>query len=430
MLNCDDYFMNLVYGNDLIVRDKYGQKKRYINFDNAATTPPFESVVSAVDEYMKYYSSVERGVGYKSFFSSKIFEESRKVILEYLGCNKEDDYTVAYDLNTTHCLNIAAKMIIKAKEDVVICTRMEHHSNDLPWRMYGTVKYVDIDTNGKLNKEAFEELAYENKDRLKAITVTGASNVTGYINDIHYIAKIAHKYNAIIVVDAAQLIPHRNINIMGRDISENIDFISFSAHKIFAPYGIGVLVGKKNIMENCDPMIVGGGTVDIVGENNIFWEHAPKKHEGGTPNVVGVVALCAALNKMKEIGFETIEAREKMLQEYFNERIIQNKNIKIFYDINEKNRVPVCPFSVDNFVHRQVGDFLGNEKCIGVRTGCFCAQIYMKRLMGLKDSDTFIYAFDKTLKSPGLIRASFTFYNTLEEIDYFFDSLEEMIDLQ
>lgn len=428
MVNGDEYFDELIYGNDVTVRNSLGQEKRYINFDNAATTPPFKGVIDSLTEYMKYYSSVDRGVGYKSFISSKIFEDSRENIMEFLGASSSKGYTAIFDENTTHCLNMIARMIIKDKSDVVICTRMEHHSNDLPWRRYATIKYVDVDEKGKLNKNEFEELSYKYRDRLRVITVTGASNVTGYINDIYDIASIAHKYNALIVVDGAQLVPHKNISVCNEDSSKSIDFISFSAHKMFAPFGIGVIIGRKDIVERCEPMMPGGGTVDIVGRNVVFWEHAPKKHEGGTQNIAGVVALDAAINEMRKIGFDVIEERERNLENYFTKNIQDIDGVKIYYDPNEINRVPVCTFGVEGYTHREVGSFLGDEKCIGVRTGCFCAQVYMKILMGLKDTDTFIYAIDKNLKSPGLIRVSLAFYNTTREIDYFMDSLYELIE--
>ena len=422
IINCRD----TIVGIDTLVKNIYGEDTKYINFDNAATTPPFKNIFDELEKYMNYYASVGRGVGYKSKLSSDLYNKSRQRVKKFFDINDER-YTVIYSMNTTQSINILANALVKSKKDIVISTRMEHHSNDLPWRKYATVKYVEVDEKGKLKVEQFEKLCKKYLGKVKVVTVTGASNVTGYINDVHYIAKIAHKYNAVIVVDGAQLVPHKKINILGSCKEEEIDFMVFSAHKMYAPFGTGVIVGKIDRFSEKYPFIPGGGTVDIVGHDRVFWLKAPKKEEGGTPNVAGVLALITAMDDMENIGLDKIELQENLLKDYFTEKIMKIPEVTLYYDPDDKKRVSVCCFNIKGHRHQELAEYLGNKECIGIRTGCFCAQPYVKKLLGIKDSDTFIFASDKSLYTPGMIRVSFAFYNTVEEIDYFIEAVKRFI---
>lgn len=423
IINCKDLFVGL----DTLVPNPNGENVRYINFDNAATTPPFKEELKVLENYMNYYSSIGRGNGYKAKISTDIYEESRNRVKKFFNIDKNDSYTVIYGMNTTGCMNLLANTLIDDKKDIIIATRMEHHSNDLPWRRVGTVKYVEVDEKGKLKLDQFETLAKKYADRLKVITVSGASNVTGYINDINYVARIAHKYGAMMVVDGAQLVPHRKINLNKKNFDEEIDYLVFSAHKMYAPFGTGVIVGKKNPFIKKDSSMPGGGTVDIVGHDRVFWLDPPEKVEGGTQNIVGVLALMISMDEIEKIGFDLMEKQESLLRDHFTEEIKGMQNIKLYYDTDEKNRLGVCGFNIEGIYHEVLAEYLGKDCSIGIRDGCFCAQPYVKKILGIRDQDTFVLAYDKTLKSPGIVRVSFAPYNTISEVDYCLECINKFI---
>ncbi|MEG2338629.1 MAG: aminotransferase class V-fold PLP-dependent enzyme, partial [Clostridium sp.] len=184
-----------------------------INFDNAATTPPFKCVNNSIMENILMYGSIGRGKGQKSEYCSYAYEESREFVLDFLNIKRKDLYSVVYVKNTTEGINLLAKALIKKKDDIIVTSRMEHHANDLPWRREGTVKYIEVDDRGKLDICSLEKLFKKYKGKIKVLSITGASNVTGYITNIESLASIAHSYGAKIVVDAAQLIAHRKISM-------------------------------------------------------------------------------------------------------------------------------------------------------------------------------------------------------------------------
>lgn len=178
---------------------------------------------------------------------------------------------------------------------------MEHHSNDLPWRKY-RIDYVNVDGGGHLLIDDLKKKLERYYGNVWLVAVSGASNVTGYKNDIHKIAKLCHKHGAKLFVDGAQLVPHSAFEMESQDANENIDFIAFSAHKMYAPFGTGVLIGTKESFDNLPPDYSGGGTIDIVGRNFVKWINTPEKDEAGTPNVAGAVALKSSINVLKKLA--------------------------------------------------------------------------------------------------------------------------------
>ena len=286
-----------------------------INFDNAATTPPFKRVVKRVLETTEYYGSIARGDGQKSQYCSDLYEECRRYILKYFNA-PEEIYTAIFVGNTTDGLNKLSNILINNKEDIVITTRMEHHSNDLPWRNKCDLKYVEVNEDGRININEIKELIERYKEKVKYITITGASNVTGYINDIRKISGLIHKYGGKIIVDGAQLVPHKKIYMYKKDSLENIDFLVFSGHKIYAPFGSGAIIGLRKDFNNNLPDTKGGGTVEYVIDNNQLWLNTPEKNEAGTPNLFGAVAIMEAMKEIEKIGFERIEKNEKELLQY------------------------------------------------------------------------------------------------------------------
>ena len=393
-----------------------------INFDNAATTPPFKRVVKRVLETTEYYGSIARGDGQKSQYCSDLYEECRRYILKYFNA-PEEIYTAIFVGNTTDGLNKLSNILINNKEDIVITTRMEHHSNDLPWRNKCDLKYVEVNEDGRININEIEELIERYKEKVKYITITGASNVTGYINDIRKISGLIHKYGGKIIVDGAQLVPHKKIYMYKKDSLENIDFLVFSGHKIYAPFGSGAIIGLRKDFNNNLPDTKGGGTVEYVIDNNQLWLNTPEKNEAGTPNLFGAVAIMEAMKEFENIGFERIEKNEKELLQYLINGLKELNRVKLYAD-NDciDDRLGILVFTIDGMKYYEVGEKLSEIKAIGVRQGGFCSHPYTRRVLGIPNNQLQEYINKNGI--PGLVRVSLGIYNSKKEANIFLETVE------
>ena len=393
-----------------------------INFDNAATTPVLKKVMRAVLKASENYGSIARGDGQKSQYSSDLYEECRRYVINYFNAplNK---YTAIFIGNTTEGINKLSNILIENKNDIVITSRMEHHSNDLPWRGKCDLKYVEVDEKGRIIMEELEEMFSIYQDRIKYVTITGASNVTGYITDIRRVAKLAHKYGAKLIVDGAQLVPHRAINICGKEDDDYIDFLIFSAHKVYAPFGSGAIIGLRDELEKYPPDTKGGGTVERVLDDEIIWLSTPEKNEAGSPNFFGAVALMQALKEMNKIGFELIESNEKKLLKILIEGM-KNFERVILYGDNEniEDRLGIMVFNIDRLCYEMVGEYLASIRGIAVRQGGFCAHPYTRRLLGIKSNE--IEEYIKKNGMPGMVRVSLGAYNSEKEVNIFLETIE------
>ena len=393
-----------------------------INFDNAATTPVLKKVMRAVLKASENYGSIARGDGQKSQYSSDLYEECRRYVIKYFNAplNK---YTAIFIGNTTEGINKLSNILIENKNDIVITSRMEHHSNDLPWRGKCDLKYVEVDEKGRIIMEELEEMFSIYQDRIKYVTITGASNVTGYITDIRRVAKLAHKYGAKLIVDGAQLVPHRAINICGKEDDDYIDFLIFSAHKVYAPFGSGAIIGLRGELEKYPPDTKGGGTVERVLDDEIIWLSTPEKNEAGSPNFFGAVALMQALKEMNKIGFELIESNEKKLLKMLIDGM-KNFERVILYGDNEniEDRLGIMVFNIDRLCYEMVGEYLASIRGIAVRQGGFCAHPYTRRLLGIKNDE--IEEYIKKNGMPGMVRVSLGAYNSEKEVNIFLETIE------
>ena len=393
-----------------------------INFDNAATTPPFKRVMKKILETSEYYGSIERGDGQKSLYCSDLYEESRNYLLKYFNA-PEDIYTAIFVANTTDGLNMLSNILINSKDEIVITTRMEHHSNDLPWRGKCNLKYVEVREDGRININDIEELVDKYRERIKYITITGASNVTGYINDIKRIAKLIHKYGGKIIVDGAQLVPHKRVSMCQEDSSENIDFLVFSGHKIYAPFGSGAIIGLKESFNMNPPDSKGGGTVDLVLDDREIWLNTPEKNEAGTPNLFGAVAIMEAMKEVERIGFDTIEKNEKELLKYIIDGLKDLSRVRLYADNeNINDRLGILVFTIDGMSYEEVGEKLSEVRGIGVRQGGFCSHPYTRRVLGIADNELQNYISKNGV--PGLVRVSLGIYNTKKEANIFLETIE------
>jgi len=422
---------NEVVGIDTMIPVLDGTMKRYVFLDNGASTPTFKSVLQAIEDFMPWYSGVHRGTGYKSQVATELFDKAREIIGEFVGADVSDN-VVIFGKNTTEAVNKMSNRFPFAPDDVIITTQMEHHSNDLPWRKHENVIHIGVDDEGYLKIDELKRALDAHKGKVKLVCVSGASNITGICNPIHDIARWSHSVGAKIFVDAAQLAPHRTINILPNDMPEHIDFLAFSAHKVYSPFGIGVLIAPKEIFEQGDPDVVGGGTVLAVSLDEVYWDDAPHKEEAGTPNVVGVIALAKSLSVLEEIGMDNIAHHEYELLKYAYKKLFNIPKL-VFYGPtkNLMSRVGVITFNVEGMSHSLVAAILGTEGGIGVRNGCFCAQPYVKRLLHVtpEQEEQLLRDMSAGNKStmPGMVRASLGCYSNEEDVDAFVETLNRIV---
>jgi cysteine desulfurase/selenocysteine lyase len=410
-------FRERIVGKDLLMPVLGGRRVPYVNLDNAATTPPLRAVVDEVAQFLPYYSSVHRGSGYKSRVSTAAYDEAHRTVARFVGADP-DKAAVVFGKNTTEALNKLSYRYPLPKDAVVLTTLMEHHSNDLPWRARATVVRAGVTADGRLDEDDFDRLLEEYRDRVALVTVSGASNVTGFVQPIHRLARKAHAIGASILVDAAQLAPHRAIDVKDREDPEHLDFVALSAHKLYAPFGTGALVGHRDLFLQGAPEYRGGGTVDRVTADEVSWADVPDREEAGSPNVVGAVALAAALQALGG-SMEEIAAHERALTSYALRRLRCLPAVQVYGETDPDrldDRVGVIPFNVLGVPHGLVAAVLGFEEGIGVRNGCFCAQPYVAELLGID-------ARGPRDHRTGMVRISFGAYNTTEDVDALVEAL-------
>jgi selenocysteine lyase/cysteine desulfurase len=426
-------YRSLFIGLDALIPLLDGTHSCYINLDNAASTPPMKAVQQTVDDFLVYYSSVHRGTGFKSQLSTHAYERSRQIVMDFVGANPQD-HTCIFGKNTTEAINkLSRRLSLGGKRNIVLTSGMEHHSNDLPWRAASRVIHVNLTPDGRLNEDDFESQLVKYANQIALVTLTGASNVTGYLIPIHRLAEKVHSAGAMFMVDCAQLAPHRKIDMLPLDDPAHLDFISISAHKMYAPFGTGALIGRKDVFEHGDPDMTGGGTVEIVTLDSVVWTAPPERDEAGSPNVVGAVALAAAIRQLETVGMAEVACHEADLTRYTLEKLATIDGIKVFGDADPSKaieRLGVIPIQLEHVNHFLAAAVLGYEFGIGVRSGCFCAHPYILHLLGLSRDEAAevrqrMLEGDKS-EMPGLIRVSFGLYNTPQEVDILVDGLQRI----
>ena len=411
-----------------------GSTKTYVNFDNAASTPALRRVMRKVDEFMPWYSSVHRGSGYKSRLATAAYDAAHRKAGEFVGYDPEF-HAVVFGKNATEAINKLSYRLDLSGDAVIIVSGMEHHSNDLPWREKGRLLFAPVKaSDGTLDMDCLRKLVSETKGNLALVSIAGASNVTGNLNQLPEIAAMTHAAGAHFMVDGAQLVPHRPVRMGKPGDPESIDFIAYSAHKMYAPFGTGVLVARRDLLrQTVGPEYRGGGTVKIVTHEEVFWADDPDIDEAGSPNVVGAIALAEAISFFQEQGFDEIERVENHLARKLLGALNQMPEIEVYGLKDPDNfvdRLAVVPFNVRGVPHALVAAILAYEHGIGVRSGCFCAHPYIKFLLHVagRDERELIHSVLQNDRShiPGAVRVSFGFYNVEEEVDRLVEALERI----
>ncbi len=428
-LTIDDLRSDII-GINTMVPVLGGTSRKYTFLDNAASTPTFTRVWNRVGEFLPWYSGVHRGTGFKSQVATEAYDRAHDIAGKFVGTDLNLNQVI-FTKNTTESVNKLAARYCFAPDDVIIATGMEHHSNDLPWRRHAKVVHVPIKELGYLDLAALKEALRQYKGKVRLVAVSGASNITGICSPIYQIAEMAHAAGAKVFVDAAQLVAHRPLDILSNDDPRHIDFLAFSAHKVYAPFGTGVLIGPTEFFRDGEPDAVGGGVAAIVTLDDVEWNAPPHKDEAGSPNVIGAIALAEALVIMKSVGMDVIAAHEQHLLEYALDKMKRIPDM-VFYGPTDhlEDKVGVIAFNMEAIHPAMVGAILSTESAIGVRNGYFCAQPYVKRLLNVsaaaeKDTGCGIVSADMAT-FPGMVRASFGCYSNTEDVDVLVEMLERI----
>ena len=419
---------NEIIGVDQLVPSLDGQMVPYVNVDNAATTPPMRAVVDAVEQFLPLAASVHRGTGFKSRVSTAAFEEAREAVGQFVGADPERD-VVVFTSNTTAAISQFARTVDLADDAIVLTTMLEHHSNVLPWRHRGPTVCIRALDDGSLDETDLDAQLARYGSRVAVLAVTGASNVTGVTPPIHRLAEKVHAVGGKILVDAAQLAGHVPIDLLDHDDPGHLDVIALSAHKVYAPFGSGALIGDRCLLD-VDPEPRGGGTVRAVTLSDVVWADLPDRAEAGSPNLLGAIALAAAVRRLAEVGLGEIAAHERELAGYVRSRLAELPEISVVG--NPRDALGVMSFAVAGWDPRLVAAVLGFEYGIGVRSGCFCAQPYVHHLLGL-DGDAIARWVDEARcgdlrAAPGLVRMSLGCYNDRGDVDRAIEALRRVID--
>ena len=409
-----------------------GRLAPYINLDNAASTPALRSVLDAVQRFLPYYSGVHRGTGFKSRLSTAAYDAAHATIARFVGADPRTA-AVIFGKNTTEAINKLAFQYPLGPRDVVLSTVMEHHSNDLPWRRRAQVVRAPVTRDGRLDEDGMDRLLAAFGERVALLTVSGASNVTGFVQPIHRLARKAHAVGARILVDAAQLAAHRRIDVKAPGDPEHLDYVVLSAHKMYAPFGTGALVGHPDTFMHGAPEHQGGGTVEIVTPTDVYWAGLPDREEAGSPNVIGAVAMAVAAQTLMDAGMDGVARHEASLTAHALERLQAVPDLTL-YGTGDRtagaDRVGVITFNLGSLPHALVAAILGYEAGIGVRSGCFCAQSYVAHLLGRAagrpDRWQPEHFAAQRADRPGMVRLSLGVYNTCDEVDALVHMLERI----
>lgn len=419
-----------IYGIDRKVPLLDGRLVRYVNLDNAASTPPLVRVVEGINALAPYYSSVHRGTGFKSRLCTDAYDRAHKIIARFVGADLSVN-TVIFVKNATEAINKLAHRLKASSDHVVITTNMEHHSNDLPWRYNYKTVHVQTTPDGRFDEDHFDSLLEKHRGNIALVALTGASNVTGYIQPVHHLAEKVHRAGARIMIDAAQLAPHRKIDMKPDDDPGHLDFIAIAGHKMYAPYGTGALIGPKSEFLDSAPDYCGGGTVRVVTPEEVYWADLPERDEAGSPNVMGAIAMAIAAETLMEKGMDIIAEHERKLTAYALEKLGSMNGVTVYGETDPSRaseKVGVIPFNLDDTDHALVASIAGYEGGIGVRNGCFCAHPYVVSLRNLPKEDL---AFRRKhcisgdrRYMPGMVRMSFGCYSNREDVDRLIEVLE------
>ncbi|WP_108999849.1 aminotransferase class V-fold PLP-dependent enzyme [Streptomyces rishiriensis] len=417
-----------VLGQDVTVPLVTGGEVAYAALDYAASAPALQRVWDDVAAYAPYYGSVHRGAGYLSQLSTDLFENARRTVTEFLDCRSDDQ--LIFTRSTTDSLNLLASALPAGCQVFVFET--EHHASLLPWQD-ARVTYLDAPRSPRRAVETLERALAERDPQGPALVcVTGASNVTGELWPVRELAAAAHAHGARIVLDAAQLAPHHPVSV--RDL--DVDWVAFSGHKLYAPFGSGVLAGRADWLAEADPYLAGGGASRKVtrredGGVDVEWHESAARHEAGSPNVIGAYSIASACKALTEAGFDDLVAREEHLIAKVREGLADVPEVRILSLFgDDAPRVGVISFVVEGWNSSHFAAALSAEYGIGVRDGLFCAHPLVRTLLGSDPQTQGECGAPEAApgeKSLNAIRVSFGAGTPDEHVDRFVTAVRELV---
>ncbi|WP_206166013.1 cysteine desulfurase [Mammaliicoccus sciuri] len=389
---------------DFPILEQQVNGSRLVYLDSSATSQtPTQVTDSIVDYYNHYNSNVHRGVHTLGTLATDAYEKARETVRRFINAQYFEE--VVFTRGTTTAINLVAHSYGDAnvsEDDEIVVTQMEHHANIVPWqqlarRTGAKLKFIPMSESGELERDAIESTI---NDRTKIVAVAHVSNVLGTINDVKYIAEVAHRHNAVIAVDGAQSAPHMKVDVQDLDV----DFFSFSGHKMLGPTGIGVLYGKRDLLDKMEPIEFGGDMIDFVGLEDATWTDLPTKFEAGTPLIAEAIALAEAIKYIDAIGLDNIHQHEYDLVNYAYNEMSKIDGLEIYGPTPDK-RAGLITFNVEGVHPHDLATALDSEG-VAVRAGHHCAQPLMK-----------------WLNQSSTARASFYIYNTTEDVDQLIQAL-------
>ncbi|MER5887726.1 aminotransferase class V-fold PLP-dependent enzyme [Streptomyces sp. NPDC001941] len=417
-----------VLGRDVTVPLVTGGEVSYAALDYGASAPALQRVWDDVAAYAPYYGSVHRGAGYLSQLSTDLFENSRRTVHEFLGCRPDDQ--VVFTRSTTDSLNLLARAL--PADCQVFVFETEHHASLLPWRG-ARVTYLNAPRTPRQAVETLERaLAAREPHGPALVCVTGASNVTGELWPVRELAAAAHAHGARIVLDAAQLAPHHPVHIGELDV----DWVAFSGHKLYAPFGSGVLAGRPDWLREADPYLAGGGATRKVaraedGGVDVEWHQSAARHEAGSPNVIGVYSIASACRALTEAGFDSLVEREQHLIAKVRAGLADVPEVRVLSLFGDDSpRVGVISFVVEGWNSSHFAAALSAEYGIGVRDGLFCAHPLVRTLLGGEPGDQGECGApdaEPGERSLNAIRVSFGAGTPDEHLDRFVRAVKELV---
>ena len=391
-----------------ILNRKVNGDKALVYLDNAATTQKPLAVIEAIhDYYMNYNSNIHRAVHQLAEEATIAFEKTREKVAEFINAKSTEE--IIFTRNATEALNLVAYSWGRAnvkKDDKIVITEMEHHSNIVPWQILTSEKgakleYIGVDDNGHLKMNEYKD--HLESKKVKLVSVTHMSNVLGTIIPVNDIIKMSHERGIPVLIDGAQSVPHIAVDVQDMDC----DFMAFSAHKMLGPTGVGILYVKRDILENMPPFMGGGDMIKEVHKYETRYNDLPYKFEGGTPNIADVIGFSAAIDYLDDLGMDKVREHEIELTKYAIDRISGVKGVTLYGPRNVNDRGGVVSFNIGDIHPHDLATIM-NDHGVAIRSGHHCAQVLMERL-------------DVAATS----RASFYIYNTKREIDTFIGALEE-----
>jgi len=395
------------------IREDFPILKRQINgkplvyFDNAATSQKPKAVIEAIDDYYRQCNAnIHRGIHKLAEEATQTHEIAREKVAKFINASHTEE--VIFVRNATEAINLVVYTWGRAnitKGDKIVLTIMEHVSNIIPWQLLAQeknaeIEFINIDRNGLLRQDEINDIIDE---RTKIVCVTQASNVLGTINQVKGIAKVAHEFGSLLLVDAAQSVPHLPVDVRELDS----DFLVFSAHKMLGPTGIGVLHGKREHLEDMPPFLGGGDMINEAHTNGASWKELPYKYEAGTPNIAGAIGFGAAIDYLNKICMRNVRDHEREITSYALNKMSTIDGLTVYGPKNVDQKVGVISFNLGEIHAHDLASIL-DEEGVAVRSGYHCAQPLME-----------------FMKVPATVRASFYIYNTKEEVEAFINALEK-----